>query len=173
MCDLGKSSSSLLGGILLGAILVCTSTVADEAAVGDSPTTGELHIEGEGITKLTLEDEHSRQSQFSAPGAVITLSAGKYRLYEVSLDGGYTCRSYLALPGQWITVGPDQPATLEVGAPLRQVVRAERRGRSMILNYELRGRGGERYAPSSTSQPPTFAVYKGERKVASGDFEYG
>lgn len=173
MSDSSELRNGFLMGVLLGAVFVCASAIADEAAPGDSPATGELHIEGDGITKLTLEDEHSRQNQFSAPGAVVTLPAGKYRLFEVSLEGGYTCRFYLEPQEQWITVAPDQPATLKVGAPLRQVVRVERRARSMILNYELRGRGGERYVPSGTSQPPTFVVYKGERKVASGDFEYG
>lgn len=176
MFDLSESSSSLLRGILLGVILVCTpvlATFAGEAAPEGSPATGELHMEGDGITKLTLVDEQDKQSQFSAPGPVITLPGGKYRLFEVSLEGGYTCRFYLEPQEQWITVSPDQPATLKVGAPLRQAGRVERRGRSMILNYELRGRGGERYVPGSTSEPPTFAVYKGERKVASGDFEYG
>ena len=176
MSDLSKSSNDLLPGIFLGVLLVCMPALtafAGEAPSEDFRATGEFHIEGDGITKLTLESEQGQHSQFRAPGAVITMPAGKYRLYEVGLEGGYTCWPHLVPKEQWITVAPGRVTTLKVGAPLREVVQVERRARSMILNYELRGRGGERYAPDSTAEPPTFVVYKGERKVASGDFEYG
>jgi len=175
MSDLGKSSSGLFVGAFLGAMLIYACAFAGEAPSEDSPATGELHIEGGGITNLTLESEQGQHPRFSAPGEILTLPAGKYRLSEVALEGGYTCPTYL-MPkeqGQWITVAPGQPATLKVGAPLRQVVRVERRARSMILNYELHGQAGERYVPATRSGPPTFVVYKGEREVASGDFEYG
>lgn len=178
MSDLGKSSTGFLTGILLGLILVyapALATHAGEAAPEDSPATGELRIEGGCVTSLVLGDEQKKPNHFSTSGAVITLPPGRYRLFEVALEGGYTCWPHL-MPQklrQWITVAPGQPATLKVGAPLRQAVRVERRGRSMILDYELRGRGGERYSPDNITEPPAFAVYKGERKVGSGNFEYG
>ncbi len=178
MPDLDKSSNGFLTGILLGVILVWApglAAVAGEAAAEDSPATGELHIEGGSVTGLTLEDEQEKRNHFSASGPVITLPPGKYRLFEVALEGGYTCWPRL-MPQelwQWITVAPGQVARLRVGAPLRQVVEIRRQGPAMVLNYELIGQGGERYAPDDTSEPPTFAVYKGEHKVASGDFEFG
>jgi hypothetical protein len=74
-----------------------------------------------------------------------------------------------------LTVDPNAPATLKVGAPLRQVVEIRRPGTAMVLNYELIGQGGERYSINRTqgSPVPSFAVYRGDRKVASGDFEFG
>ena len=160
MSDLSKSKNGFLAGISLGVILVYASafaTFAGEAAPEGSPATGELHIDGNSVTKLTLEDGQNRRNQFSTHGPVLTLPAGKYRLFEVALEGGYTCRLYMEPEERRVTIAPGQPATLKIGAPLRQVVRVERRARSMILNYELCGRGGERYSPDSTSE----------------DFEYG
>jgi hypothetical protein len=173
MSDWGKSGSSFLPGILLGVILVQTSALTGEATPEDSPATGELHIGGSSVTKLTLADEENRRNHFRTSGAVITLPPGKYRLFDVALEGGYTCWSHFVPKEQWITIAPGRVTTLKVGAPLRQIVRVERRGRSMVLNYELRGRGGERYAPDNSSERPTFTVYKGKREVASGNFEYG
>jgi len=62
--------------------------------------------------------------------------------------------------------------TLKLGAPLRQTVRIERWGRSLVLKYQLFGQGGECYAVTQrqAAKPPAFVIYQGESKVASGDF---
>ncbi len=55
-------------------------------------------------------------------------------------------------------MGDDEPGELEVGAPLGQVVEAERRG-------------GERYAPLSDTK--TFTIFRDNNIVARGTFEHG
>jgi len=73
----------------------------------------------------------------------------------------------------WIDVGEDKPAVLKVGAPLKQILKAERQGRVLTLDYQLLGIGGENYVRDDRDNPPTFTVYKGDKKIASGTFEYG
>ena len=73
----------------------------------------------------------------------------------------------------WVEVDEDKPAVLKVGAPLKQIVKATRQGRVLALDYKLSGIGGETYVRDDRSKPPTFTVYKGDKKIASGTFEYG
>ena len=66
-------------------------------------------------------------------------------------------------------------AVLKAGGPLNNTVTASRQGQDLVLNYHLAGAGGETYqlAKQDTSKPPAFAIYKGDKKIASGDFEFG
>jgi hypothetical protein len=43
------------------------------------------------------------------------------------------------------------------------------------MAYQLVGAGGEAYqlANQDRSHPPEFAVFKGDKKIASGKFEFG
>ncbi len=67
----------------------------------------------------------------------------------------------------------DNPAVLKVGAPLKQSVRAQRRKNLLFLNYELLGVGGHNYVQAQRGTPPQFAIYRGDKKIASGKFEFG
>jgi len=64
-------------------------------------------------------------------------------------------------------------ATLS-GGPLLAALTVERRGRLLVLTYGPKSAGG---ALSSNAgprgEPPQFAVYQGQRQIASGRFEYG
>ena len=73
----------------------------------------------------------------------------------------------------WVTVAKDKPAVFKVGAPLKQAIRAQRQGRVLMLNYELLGVGGEIYTCPDRSKPPTFTVYRQDKEIASGKFEFG
>ncbi len=103
------------------------------------------------------------------------LPAGSYHLERIILQGGHYYLPDQVSSDSLLTVDANAPATLKVGAPLRQVVKIEREGSTMVLNYELIGQGGERYSINQTqdSPAPSFAVYRGDRKVASGDFKFG
>jgi hypothetical protein len=138
---------------------------------GQEPAQGELKLEGKYIKQLTLEREGGNKVKFDQPGESIKVAAGKYRLREVRLEGGYACRIWS--DANWVEVGKDKPAVLKAGAPLKQIVKAKREGRVLSLDYQLSGIGGESYARDDRSKPPTFTVYKGDKKIASGTFEYG
>jgi len=133
---------------------------------------GELKLEGKHIQQLVLQSRDGKRERFDKPGESITLPAGKYRLQEVHLEGGYVSRIRI-VPDDWVTADKDKPAVLKVGAPLKQTVKAQRQGSVLVLNYELLGIGGEIYTDRDTSKPPTFTVYKGDKEIASDKFEFG
>lgn len=145
---------------------------AQEADKQDS-TLGELKLQGKCIERLVLRHKNGRTETFNWLEETIKLPVGEYRLQEVRLKGGYTCRPLSVSTRDWITIAEDKPALLRVGAPLKQTVKAQRQGRILVLNYELRCLGGEIYTSSDRNKPPAFTVYKGEKEIASDKFEFG
>jgi hypothetical protein len=163
---------SSAGLAVLAMILLFISAGISRAGPAE---TGELRIEGQGIKQLILQDEKGRTRAFDSPGSAVTLSPGEYTIHTIRLEGDHYVQSHL-IPAQLrVTAEPNAPATLRIGAPLRHVVKVERQGPTMVLAYELIGQGGEPYVLSRNrpEQRPAFTVYRGDRKVASGDFEFG
>jgi hypothetical protein len=154
-------------GLFISALILLS---ADSGGQNQDSATGELKFEGQCIEKLVLWSGGGSRKQFDQLGESLTLPVGTYTLTEVHLKGGYVSQIRRPLT---VTVTTDKPAVLKVGAPLRQSVKVERRGSLLVLNYELSGAGQEKYTGGSRSKPPTFAVYKGEKKIASGKFEFG
>jgi hypothetical protein len=134
---------------------------------------GELKLQGNYIDRLVLRRKDGRTERFNRPEETIKLPAGEYRLQEVRLEGGYTCRLLSVSGRDWVTVDEDKPAVLKVGAPLKQTVKAKRQGRILVLDYELVGAGGEKYTSTNRTKPPTLTVYKGDKEIASDKFEFG
>jgi len=160
--------------VVLCALYFWANAVFGEEAreeTGQKPAQGELKIEGKYIKQLVLKGEDGAGIKFDQPGESIKVAVGKYLLREVQLEGGYACRIWS--DANWVEVGEDKPAVLKVGAPLKQIVKATRQGRVLALNYKLLGIGGETYVRDDRSKPPTFTVYKGDKRIASGTFEYG
>ncbi len=139
------------------------------------PRVGTLHLAGNGIEFLVLQQDTGRERVFQRPEADVVLPEGRYRIQQIILLGGRTCRPGELPADRWVTVEPNTPATFAVGAPLRQVIKISRRGATMVLAYELIGQGGEHYNidPGGGHQAPAFAVYRGDRQVALADFEFG
>ena len=141
-------------------------------AHGGQAEVGQLRIEGQGIEQLVLRDEKGSDRTFDQPGSTLSLPPGEYQVHSISLQGGHFALSHLIPGGLRTVVVPEAPATLKIGAPLRQVVRVERQGPVMVLHYELIGQGGESYAinRSQVPQRPAFTIYRGDHKVALGRF---
>ena len=138
------------------------------------PDKGELKIEGTHISRLILERQDKHREEWSNLSGSISVPVGTYRVQQIELQGGYSYASAGEADLSRITISPDQPAVLKAGGPLRPAVRTERRGRVLVLNYELVGIGSEKYRPVPTPQgPPSFTIYKGDRAIASGQFQYG
>ena len=162
---------------LVGFVLFCLwATIglcdAQETGTKDAPL-GVLKLEGSNLDYIELFAKDGHTERITRPNQTIELPPGKYRLQQVRLKGGYTYYNR-GTPGYtWTTVAADMPATMKVGAPLIPTVKVQREGRILRFSYELRGEGGETYTGGDRSKPPTFAVYKGKRQVASGQFEFG
>ena len=151
-------------------VCLCDAQEADR----QGSALGELKLQGKYIERLVLRRKDGRTERFDRLAETIKLPAGEYQLQEAHLKGGYTCRIITRFSGSdWVRVAEDKPAVLKVGAPLEQTVKAKRQGRILVLDYELVGAGGEKYTGGDRSKPPTFTVYKGDKEIASGEFEFG
>lgn len=158
------------------AILLFTWIIEPAAApcrAREQESMGQLKLEGEGIQKLVLNRKPGQTETFDKPGEIINLPVGEYRIQQVDLSGGYTYRAVNLTGQDWIKVAEDKPGVLKIGAPLKQAVEVERRGRVLVLDYKLLGIGGENYRGGNREKPPGFTVYKGKQIIDSGQFQYG
>jgi len=167
---LAQTLKSKLGSLFLSIVIFLNAGISLSHAQGEDPAMGELKLEGKHIERLVLQRKDGHTERFDRPAATIKLPAGEYRLLEAHLKHRYW---FHFLSRDWVTVGKDKPAVLKVGAPLKQTVKAQRQGNLLVLNYKLLGVGGEIYTGRDTSKPPTFTVYKGDKEIASGKFEFG
>ncbi len=170
-------TSKYMGAGLLIFLLFCMDAGINLANAQEtdvnSPPLAVLKLEGNGLDYIELFAKDGHTERITRPNQTIELPPGEYRLKQVRLKGGYTYYNR-GTPGYtWTTVTADMPATMKVGAPLIPTVKVQREGRILRFSYELRGEGGETYTVGDRSKPPTFAVYKGKRQVASGQFEFG
>ncbi len=143
-------------------------------AQDQSSVLGELKLEGKSIVRLILrrEDDNERE-EFRRPEQIIKLPTGEYSVQEVHLEGGYICYASRGPKRHLVSVTSDEPATLKIGAPLKQTVKVNRQGRHLVMNYELLGVGGGKYTGGNSGEPPTFTVYRGDKEIASDKFEFG
>jgi len=163
----------VLGGVLV-TILLFTSPA--NMCQGQSSRGGMLHLDGTGIERLVLRDSAGQSKVLPRPGAEVSLPEGDYRVYEIMLRGGHFCHGrQIPADQQVVRIRGRTPATLRLGAPLRQEVQVTRHGAVLALSYSLVGRGGESYWPArgGNTQPPEFTIYQGQRKLASGTFRPG
>jgi hypothetical protein len=151
-----------------------------ETAVGDAglaagASTCQLRIEGRAIQRLTLADEHEQVTAWPQPGERVSLPAGRYRVREVELTGGFCCYEFAAGPDDWVQVAVDQTPVLKLGAPLTPQVHVRRVGRLLELDYQLVDAAGRNYSQrgSGSMAPPKFTVFKDGQPLGSGSFEYG
>jgi hypothetical protein len=112
------------------------------------------------------------------PSGVVKIPTGGYNQPIVHLEQNGAeafCNSAQSPAGRRISVDDKTPAVLNAGGPLTNSVIASRHGEDLRLDYRLVGVGGETYqlANQNRSQPPEFAIFKGDKKIASGTFEFG
>jgi len=65
-------------------------------------------------------------------------------------------------------------AAAEVAGSVGPTVKLEHKGRLLVLDYRPSGSvGGQPATAGPQGEPPRFAIYRGQRQIASGQFEYG
>jgi len=145
-----------------------------QATWGQDSARGELRIEGTHVTKLFLYGGDSpHPEELSDPCSSVSLPVGTYRLQRIELQDGYVCWAGELAGSDPVVIKENSSAVLRVGAPLVHGITAARRGRALLLRYELRGIGGEKYTPVNHDSPPQFTLSKDRRVIASGQFDYG
>jgi hypothetical protein len=66
------------------------------------------------------------------------------------------------------------PMIVKSGGPVLPTVAVEHKGRLLVLTYGPTSAGGALMSNAGPrGEPPEFTIYKGQRKIASGHFEYG
>jgi hypothetical protein len=150
-----------------------SSVLGAETSGEHKQGTGRVKLAGKDITYLSLQKVNGRPVNFDNPSEVIELPAGEYQLKEVRLKGNYTCRIRRPAENQKITVEKDQQVEFKVGAPLEHKINVNRRGKFLVLNYQLLGIGAEEYTSSDRKKTPLFTICKGDKEIVSDKFKYG
>ncbi len=141
---------------------------------------GQLILDGALIQRLVLlggEDGKGRVVVLEQPGvAPLSVPAETYSVQRITLAS--TLGRFEAVRRQDLVVREGQSVSLAIGGPLMNAATVRRRGGSLAMNYTLKGRGGEEYEaptapPDSGNNLPRVAIFHGQRKIASGRFEYG
>src|ERR1019366_1378655 len=133
---------------------------------------GELKITGKFIQHLVLPGG-PYLVLLDQPADIVKIPTGSYNQPTVRLDQNGTaafCNSSQPSGVRRISVDDKTPAVLNVGGPLTNSVTASRHGQDLRLDYRLVGAGGETYqlVNENRSHPPEFAVFKGDKQIASG-----
>jgi hypothetical protein len=162
------------GRLFLCAVIITSSIVLGNQAASQSewPVMYELKLEGENIELLILQSGNQKQT-FDSPGKSIMLEPGTYQVSELHLKGGFIhFLSRGATRLEPIQVGPGEPAIFKAGGPLEQHVTVQRKNQLLTMDYQLIGAAGESYR-NNNRYPPTFTIYKGDKEIASGKFQFG
>jgi hypothetical protein len=141
------------------------------------PALGELKISGDFVQHVIL-DGGPYLVLIDKPETVVRVPVGSYNQPKVWLKKGGTEAYRNSNPmqqGRRFAIDEKKPALLAAGGPLTNSVTVTRHGQYLNLGYQLIGAGGEGYqlTGQDRTKPPEFAIYKGDRKIASGKFEFG
>jgi hypothetical protein len=162
--------------------LQCTNEIQGDSVrvrmqfTEQAPKLGELKIAGEFVERVTLE-RGPYLVLIDKPGATVKVPVGSYTQTKVCLKKGEAeaCLDVnsTAAAGR-ITVSENKLALLNAGGPLTNSVSVIRRGKNLTMGYRLAGVGGVyQLVNQDRSHPPEFTIYQGDKKVASGKFEFG
>ncbi|MBZ5499418.1 MAG: hypothetical protein LAP85_23720 [Acidobacteriia bacterium] len=137
----------------------------------------EVTLDGKFVRRLILQGD-ARLAILESPGRTVTLPADNYRIqtvYLVPAADKPVLTGVSTSETSRITVAAGAPNRLQIGAPFVSSVRAERKGSSLLLSYVLKGAAGEEYTVMTPDRrnPPKFVIYRGDRQVASGNFQFG
>jgi hypothetical protein len=142
---------------------------------------GELKLTGQFIKRLVLTRDGDKPLTvvLDTPETVVKIPVGTYSRCRISLKQGET-EAYRAsdrngtgpLP-KAVIVNAREEAVLDMGGPLTNSVSVTWRGKSLVFNYQLVGARDEPYELLGARRQPEFAVYRANKKIASGKFEYG
>ena len=160
-------------GLLLPAVVLAAGP-AKEPLAPAYRAFGEL-ILGKHIESLSLIDQHGQSVLYQRRGSSMFVPPGRYVIEEIDLQGGFSANTSPKLPADRVTLVSGKPVRFDIRGPLTSSVTTQRAGRLLKLNYQLLDADGRKYERNDGDRghPPQFAVYQGDRQIASGSFEYG
>jgi len=165
---------NLLRGVLLGIVLFGALPAARGRE--QTPGTGTLRLEGAGIQRLALQGSTGPRLYYYSREPNLALPADTYRIEEIVLQGNYSS-SGLQIPARLrvLKIEPGGFVPVKLGPPLRQTIKIERWGRSLVLHFQVLGQAGESYTVTRRqgANPPTFVIDQGGNKIVSDHFAAG
>lgn len=154
---------------------------------------GKITIPYQGSAKLTLRPASTEQGKKKRPGRLVLTTAdgtflapaGMYRLSEISVSAkdeqGRLWEAqapFYERQNKDLEVIADQTVKLDAGPPFEvKVLVLDISGDSVVLDYDVRGLGGDGFRisqPDQHSTPPQFEVVNAKGQVVWSDkFEFG
>jgi hypothetical protein len=138
----------------------------------------DLNITGKYIERLVLGCE-TYTVVLDRPVSTVKIPVGNYSPRNVLLEqagiAAYSVSTMSQAANPTVTVNDKSTAIMAVGGPLTNTVAVSRHGQDLRLDYSLVGAGGMTYQRTvqDRSKPPGFAIYKGDKSIATGTFEFG
>lgn len=138
---------------------------------------GELKITGKHIQRMVLTGQ-PYVAILDRPAATVKVPVGSYSEPTIRLEQGGAeafCEPNRQPSNKRISINAKTATTVAIGGPLTNSVNLTRQGQDLYMDYRLVGVGGLTYqlANHDYAHPPEFAIYKADKKIASGKFEFG
>lgn len=133
---------------------------------------GFLQIDGLGVEKIGLTREGQEDKiNLTDLDEPLELAVGRYQVWDIRLEQWH----YTRVHGEVIIeIREGETSVFKAGGPLTYSVKVNgRRGRFLEFEYELKGVGGLSYQSPHPSYRPKLEVYKDDKKIGGGTFEYG
>ncbi|MCP4643955.1 MAG: hypothetical protein GY851_26165 [bacterium] len=139
-----------------------------------APPTAPLTIAGTSIAQLVLRGQ-SWAVVADSPGETLQVPVDTYSSQRIHTDADEVYGEALAEVNQSLNVAAGAQVTLNAGGPIGPSVTEMRSGNTLTLTPIVRGIGGEVYAFADDFTPPlpAFGVYRGDKQIFAGKFEYG
>lgn len=134
---------------------------------------GQLELAGLYVHRLVLENAPHRAAFFHVPARIIRLPVGTYTDVGVFLKNGNS--EATAAFDEKVVVTAGATNVLAVGGPLTNSAKVTQAGRVLRMDYKIVGCGGKPYelVHSGRLKEPEFTIFKGDKRIASGKFQFG
>lgn len=129
----------------------------------------DIAFEGQFVSRVMMTNVGGEYVLLDWPQSTMRIPLGTYALQRIDLQD-----SLSGYPRYTRTVTA-QNNLLKIGGPLKQTVTASREGVNLNLDYALQGVDHTNYSPDvlNRERRAQFEAYQGERRVGTGQFEYG
>jgi hypothetical protein len=174
-------------GLLLTAAGRLAAAEAAPATTRSDSSSGRLNVEGDALERVFLGRveaggliDPQKALVLHHPKGQVVLPAGPYAVLKIELKGSYVHTVALQLvegkvrlprEAERLTILPGRPCSLKVGLPLKPVLLAVRRGRTIQVLCGLYDAQSRYYAARAQDKPPQFTISCNDREIGSGAFQ--
>ena len=130
---------------------------------------GTLDLAGSGFEELVLEGACA--AVLRPPQEQVRLPEGTYIAREVRSEFGLSAVMFGGPVS--FDIRPGETTRLAIGDPLRPAVETQARGRTLVLDCQLLGQGGEQYSGRELGHAPELEIRSSDRVLLRDSFEFG